>query len=47
MKKHILLIIAVSAFSALVLWISGLATYFYSLNVYIFRRLFDFISSFF
>ena len=47
MKKNLLLIIAVSAFSALVLWISGLAAHFYSINVYIFRRLFDFVSSFF
>lgn len=47
MKKNILLIIAVSAFSALVLWISGLATHFYSLNMIIFHKLSGLIKNIF
>lgn len=39
MKKSIILIISVSAFSALVLWISGLAPHFYNFNVFVLGKL--------
>jgi hypothetical protein len=47
MKRNLLIITAVSAFLALVLWISGLSVHFYRFNRYIINILIDRIASLF
>lgn len=47
MKKSIILIISVSAFSAMVLWISGLASHFYAFNVFVLEKIYGLIHGLF
>ena len=45
MKKELLILVAVSALAALVLWITDLAPFFYEMNRTLLIKLFDVISS--
>lgn len=47
MKKDLLILIAVSALAALMLWITDLAPFFYDMNKALLIRFFDFIGSLF
>ena len=47
MKKDLLILVAVSALAALILWITGLAPFFYEMNRTFLIKLFDFIGSLF
>jgi len=45
MKKELLILVAVSALAALMLWITDLAPFFYDMNKTLLIKLFDFIGS--
>ncbi|HRZ80116.1 MAG TPA: hypothetical protein P5044_08920 [bacterium] len=47
MKKNIILVISLAAFSAMVLWISGLAPHFYSFNVFVLKKIYGLIHGLF